>query len=410
MRRTFDSPNKTKGGEHVTNDTDDMNMDDMNMDDMNTDDMNAADSSTQPVSVKVAFGCVYPDNIFQTVEETRVHYSLTNDLNRDIDYPKFAPPEKIAKVNKKADKETNSLKRAINHQTKNLEQMNDKIDWFANITDSHVNTRLEKGQDLDYKMMHKMHTDRKALVSKTHRVKEAINKTTTELEHQSAVKNRKEKKRVEKITLNNTSWYSDYNWFYTKNNFLVVGGRNSNQSEVLVKRYMRDTDYYFHTSEEGSGSYVLFVNPLVTENPPKTPVPEPADIQDAVDAIMCFSKGAKNGLMSATIYWTHGNQVSKTAQTGEFVGKGSFIVRGTRNMIQPANPELGYIMYGNDLMLAPYSVCIRQASTNERIKLSIGAQGKGTRQKQMRQKVMEKFNLANLPDSVYLPTHMKVIG
>ena len=33
-------------------------------------------------------------------------------------------------------------------------------------------------------------------------------------------------------------WYEEYHWFYTTNNLLVVAGKNSDQNEQLVKKYM----------------------------------------------------------------------------------------------------------------------------------------------------------------------------
>ena len=40
-------------------------------------------------------------------------------------------------------------------------------------------------------------------------------------------------------------------------------------------------------------------------------------------------------------YWVFAHQVSKSAQTGEYLPPGSFMVRGKRNFIQPTRLELG---------------------------------------------------------------------
>lgn len=43
-------------------------------------------------------------------------------------------------------------------------------------------------------------------------------------------------------------------------------------------------------------------------------------------------------------YWVHAEQVSKTAETGEYLPTGSFMIRGKKNFIQPSKLELGFTM------------------------------------------------------------------
>ena len=42
-----------------------------------------------------------------------------------------------------------------------------------------------------------------------------------------------------------------------------------------------------------------------------------------------------------TVYWVKPGQVSKTAETGEFIGKGAFIIRGERTWFRNLNLEIG---------------------------------------------------------------------
>ena len=95
-----------------------------------------------------------------------------------------------------------------------------------------------------------------------------------------------EKPQVEKITqqkiqINQGKWYHQYYWWYTKNGFLVVGGKNANDNETLVKNYLREKDYYFHSDEPGSGSFILFV---------EEKLPEVIDLHETSEGVFSLSK------------------------------------------------------------------------------------------------------------------------
>ena len=92
--------------------------------------------------------------------------------------------------------------------------------------------------NIDYNELGKLYKD----------IKIIKNKCTKAEEHYE--KNRKKKKIInknksEKIKLDSSSWYQKFHWWITKNNFLVVGGKNSDDNEKIVKTYMKESDYYF---------------------------------------------------------------------------------------------------------------------------------------------------------------------
>lgn len=41
-------------------------------------------------------------------------------------------------------------------------------------------------------------------------------------------------------------WFEKFKWFITSENYLVLGGRDAQQNELLVKKYMRPKDVYMH--------------------------------------------------------------------------------------------------------------------------------------------------------------------
>lgn len=66
-----------------------------------------------------------------------------------------------------------------------------------------------------------------------------------------------------------TQWFEKFFWFISTENYLVIGGREAQQNEILVKRYMKTHDFYVHADLHGASS-VLVKNPSGGPPPPKT--------------------------------------------------------------------------------------------------------------------------------------------
>lgn len=230
---------------------------------------------------------------------------------------------------------------------------------------------IENSENIDYKKLGKLYSEKKKIKSK---LKKA------EVVSVKKIKNKKKFQIEEKTILITSNWYQKYHWWYTKNGFLVVGGKNVDDNEKLVKTYLKDTDYYFHTDEAGSGSFIL-----ITENK------EPSDIDfdETAEGVLAFSTQWKSSYTSGEVYYVLGNQVSKTPNTGEYVTKGSFIVRGKRNYIKVTGCTLGYGLYKNQLMLAPYRIINRLEGGKVKIKPS----NKRTKGKVMSNLIKRKLNV-----------------
>ena len=120
-------------------------------------------------------------------------------------------------------------------------------------------------------------------------------------------------------------WYERYRWFYTSDGFLVIGGRDADQNEELVKKYMDKKDIFFHAQAFGAPITIV-----------KT---EGKDITEAAIAevgqfAVSYSSVWKAGQASGDCFWVRPEQVSKTPESGEYVGKGAFIIRGERNYVR----------------------------------------------------------------------------
>ena len=56
-------------------------------------------------------------------------------------------------------------------------------------------------------------------------------------------------------------WFEKFHWFLTSENALVLSGRDAQQNELLVKRYLRKDDLYVHADLHGAATTILRVEP-----------------------------------------------------------------------------------------------------------------------------------------------------
>lgn len=127
-------------------------------------------------------------------------------------------------------------------------------------------------------------------------------------------------------------WFEKFYWFISSENYLVIGGRDQQQNELIVKRYMRPTDIYVHAEIQGASS-VIIKNPSGEEIPPKT-------LLEAGTMAISYSV-AWDAKVVTSAYWVKSEQVSKTAPTGEYLTTGSFMIRGKKNFLPPCHLVLG---------------------------------------------------------------------
>ena len=245
-------------------------------------------------------------------------------------------------------------------KTKNKFSIEDNINNQIKGFDNKINkklTEIEKLEDvdydiIDYKQIGEIHKNRKAMVKK-------MDNAVLALEAKVKSKEKEDKKpKVEKIKLVTNQWYQKYHWWYTKNNFLVVGGRSAADNEKLVKNYLGDNDLYFHSEDPGSGSFILFTEKRT---------PDFSDIDETAEGVLALS--TYWGISSiGEVFYVKGNQVTKTAPSGEYVGKGSFMTYGKKEIIKITGITLGYGVYENKLMLAPYRIISRLTKQNIKLK------------------------------------------
>ena len=151
------------------------------------------------------------------------------------------------------------------------------------------------------------------------------------------------KKRVKK----NLKWYEKLRWFISSDNILVVGGRDANSNENVVKKYLDPNDIYLHADIHGATSTAIKLNGNeLNDN----------ILKESGEFAASFSSAWSMGFTSQDVFWVHPDQVTKTPESGEFLPKGSFVIRGHRNYIRGARVKLaiGIVDYeGKRIMAGP---------------------------------------------------------
>jgi predicted ribosome quality control (RQC) complex YloA/Tae2 family protein len=152
------------------------------------------------------------------------------------------------------------------------------------------------------------------------------------------------------ITPMKKHWYHRFRWFVTSDGALVLGGRNADQNEELVKKYMEGGDTFVHADVHGASVVVVKGK---TEK-----------MDEVVQFAASYSGAWRSGHFSADVYAAKPGQVSKTPESGEFVSRGSFIVRGERTYFRdvPLGIAIGLQLAGEATVIGgPPSAVVNRA-------------------------------------------------
>ncbi len=117
-------------------------------------------------------------------------------------------------------------------------------------------------------------------------------------------------------------WYDGFRWFISSDGYLIVGGRDAETNEELVKKYMQKEDLFFHAQVHGA--------PAVLVKTEGREVPE-STLREAAQFSVSYSNVWKAKQFAGDCYWVRPDQVSKTPESGEYITKGAFVIRGERN-------------------------------------------------------------------------------
>jgi len=154
-------------------------------------------------------------------------------------------------------------------------------------------------------------------------------------------------------------WFESHRWSMISGGHLLIGGKDAKGNDSVVKKHLSSNDMYLHADLHGAPSCSLrssqgFV--IDQQKPAHIPDDIPAyrladkledvnldedKLLEAATLALCWSRAWAGGGAHGTVYSVKPAQVSKTANTGEFVGKGAFIVRGQRQWFKDLDVQIG---------------------------------------------------------------------
>lgn len=179
---------------------------------------------------------------------------------------------------------------------------------------------------------------RKSAATKQEKTEQASSKAlkSTEAKIQADLKKGLKQEKQVLRPVRKALWFEKFIYFISSDGYLVLGGKDAQQSEILYRRYLKKGDIFVHADLPGAASVIIKNNP----NEDDAPIP-PSTLQQAGNMSVCTSNAwDSKAVMSA--WWVNADQVSKTGPTGEYLAAGGFQISGKKNFLPPAQLLLGF--------------------------------------------------------------------
>ena len=166
-----------------------------------------------------------------------------------------------------------------------------------------------------------LYDQRREAQLKAQRVEEAIAATRAEM-HSAREKVVKAAAKP-KVKKTKSMWFDAYRWTLSSEGHLILGGRDARTNDQLVKKHLKEGDRYAHADIHGAPSTVIKEGSRASD----------LTLREACEFALVYSKAWSAGLASGSAYWVLPEQVSKQAESGEFLPRGAFVIRGKRNYL-----------------------------------------------------------------------------
>jgi predicted ribosome quality control (RQC) complex YloA/Tae2 family protein len=120
-------------------------------------------------------------------------------------------------------------------------------------------------------------------------------------------------------------WFEKFRWFHSSDGLLVIGGRDATTNEIIIKKHMEPHDVVFHA--EILGAPFVLIKTEGKTSPEQT-------IKEAAQQAASYSRAWREMLTTLNVYRVSPDQVSKAPPSGQFLKKGSFMIRGKKHFIR----------------------------------------------------------------------------
>lgn len=139
-------------------------------------------------------------------------------------------------------------------------------------------------------------------------------------------------------------WFEHYRWFRTEGGKVCIAGKNADENEEIVKKYMDDGDLFFHADIHG-GSVVIMKGGT------------DADIREKISCAVfaaSYSSAWELGYNEVGVFAARKGQLSKTVKEGN-LKKGGFGIEGEREWYKHTVLGLAIGRNGDKISSAPWN-------------------------------------------------------
>lgn len=198
-------------------------------------------------------------------------------------------------------------------------------DQKQELTDIQIDYRKSVAENAErlYERSKKLAQKKQGAIHALKQTKQKIENVDQQVEkhvQQKKIKQREEQQSEKQF------WFEQYRWCIASNGNLILGGKDAKSNDQLIKKYLESGDRYAHADIHGAPSCIIKNKNI--DNEPLS-IPKEA-LEEACIFSACYSRSWRQ-FAEAQAYWVLPEQVSKTAQSGEYVPKGAYIIRGKRN-------------------------------------------------------------------------------
>ncbi len=168
------------------------------------------------------------------------------------------------------------------------------------------------------------------------KIEELKKKGEEELKEMESAKMKKKVRKERK-------WYEKFKWTVI-NGFLVIAGKDAITNEIIIKKYTDKDDIVFHADIQGAPFTVIKTQGREVDE---------ETLEEVAKFSVSHSRAWKLGYGAIDTYWVKPEQISKTAESGEYLKRGAFVIRGERHYYRNTPLELGIgaIEYDGDVKI-----------------------------------------------------------
>jgi predicted ribosome quality control (RQC) complex YloA/Tae2 family protein len=180
-------------------------------------------------------------------------------------------------------------------------------------------------------------------------------------------------------------WYEKFRWFISSDGFLVIGGKDATTNEMIIKKHTKPDDLVFHSTVHGAPFFVI-------QNPDSKEIPE-STINETAEAAASYSSAWGAGWGSADVYSVKPDQLSKTPQSGEYLSKGAFVVRGEREWYKgiPLKIAVGFSVDGYALAIGGPENAVASRAKHH-VNVGVGNMKSGKLAKEIKSEILRQTN------------------